>query len=469
MTPNRLSFPAAVLAYLGSVPAVFNSLLRVLVVFITALLPAAAMAQAASPATPAPAAQPAMVVAARVTNTPERARLIIDLSAPTQFAIVSLGSPDRIAVDVKADSLKFATPDPPAGSGLVTSYSVSIAEPGRARTMLTLSGPAQVQQAYVLDAFEDQPARLVVDLVPDTEQAFAKRVATDAAAAGLAAVAAKPMGDNSTPPGSSAPPGQGGGATPVTNWADPAIAVIAKSPLPPAALAKAKPLIVLDPGHGGIDSGARANGVMEKDIVLAFALKLQKLLVATGRFDVALTRTDDTYLTLEQRVQLARENKADLFISLHADIFSQTAVHGTSIYTRDEQATDVLDKVLAQNENKFDIVAGFAVPKTTEKMSDQVVNVLVDLMRRQMRKQSFMAAESMISALQPSVDLRRFPVRQADFFVLQAPDVPSMLIELGFMSNSDDIANLTKPEWQDRVAAALARGIGTYFDEQADP
>ena len=483
MTPNRLSFPAAVLPYVGSPPAVFNSLLRVLILLITVLLPAVALGQdqppaAAPPAISAPKASPvqpappAVVVAARVTNTPERARLIIDLSAPTQFAIVSLGDPDRIAVDVKADSLKFATPDPPAGSGLVASYSVAIAEPGRARTMLTLAGPAQVQQAYVLNAFEDQPARLVVDLVPDTEQAFAKRVATDAAVAGLPAVAAKPMGDNSTLPGGSAGPGQGGGAALATRWADPAIAAIAGTALPPPA-GKAKPLIVLDPGHGGIDSGARANGIMEKDIVLAFALKLQKLLVATGRFDVALTRTDDTYLTLEQRVELARQNKADLFISLHADTFSQPAVHGTSIYTRDEQATDVLDKVLAQNENKFDIVAGFAVPRATDnpgaKLSDQVVNTLLDLMRRQMRKQSFMAAESMVSALQPSVDLRRFPVRQADFFVLQAPDVPSMLIELGFMSNTDDIANLTKPEWQDRVAAALARGIGAYFDEQADP
>ena len=232
-------------------------------------------------------------------------------------------------------------------------------------------------------------------------------------------------------------------------------------------MAKGKPLIVLDPGHGGIDSGARApNGIMEKNIVLAFAMKLQALLIKSGRFDVALTRTDDSYLTLEQRVALARQNKADLFISLHADTFSQPQIRGTSIYTRDEQAaTDVLDKVLAENENKFDIVSGFAVPK----MTPATVDVLVDLMRRQMRKQSFLAASSIIHELQPSIELRRFPVRQADFFVLQAPDVPSMLIELGFMSNNDDIANLVNPQWQDRVADALARGIAAYFDGLAQP
>jgi len=479
MTSNRLSFPAAVLSYLGSAPAVFNSLLRVLVMLITVALPALAGAQSAAPAGAATAASAPIVVAARVTNTPDRARLIIDLSAPTQFAIVSLGGPDRIAVDVRADSLKFDTPTPPAGSGLVTAYDVAITEPGRARATLTLAGPAQVQQAYVLDAFEDQPARLVVDFIPDTAEAFAKRVATDAAAAGPAAspgtASARPMGDNSTPAGGTeigeAPAAGGSTLQPVNRsgaaaghfaWADAAIAAMSGS----ASSMKAKPLIILDPGHGGIDSGARAGNVMEKNIVLAFALKLQKVLVASGRFDVALTRNDDTYLTLEQRVALARQNKANLFIALHADTFSQSDVHGTSIYTRDEQAPmDVLDKVLAEHENRRDIVAGYTGPDA----SDQVVSALVDLMRRQMRRQAYVAAQSIVNALQPSVALRPFPVRQADFFVLQSPDVPSMLIELGFMSNAEDIANLTKPDWQDRVAEAIARGIGAYFDEMADP
>ncbi len=122
----------------------------------------------------------------------------------------------------------------------------------------------------------------------------------------------------------------------------------------------------------------------------------------------------------------------------------------------------MLDKVLADNENRFEIVSGFAVPK----MTPQVVDALVDLMRRQMRKQSYLAGKAIIDALEPSVQLRAFPIRSADFFVLQAPDVPSMLIELGFMSNSDDIRNLTDPAWQDKVAAALARGIADYFAQQ---
>jgi N-acetylmuramoyl-L-alanine amidase len=200
---------------------------------------------------------------------------------------------------------------------------------------------------------------------------------------------------------------------------------------------------------------------MEKDVVLAFAKKLQALLIRTGRFDVALTRTDDTYLTLEQRVALARQNKADLFISIHADSFSEPQVRGTSLYTRDEQATDELDKVLADNENKLELVSSFASPRLTP----QVANALVDLLRRQMRKQSYMAAKAIVAALQPSVEVRPFPIRQADFFVLQAPDVPSMLIELGFMSNNADIANLENVDWRNKVVNAIAVGVESYFKD----
>lgn len=374
------------------------------------------------------------VIDARVTTTDQRARLILDLSGPTEFAIATLDAPNRIAVDVKVEGLRFAVPPDVAGSGVVSAYTIEMAEAGRARTLLTLTQPAQVQQAYVLDAVADQPARLVVDLILDTPEGFAARVAGDLAAA----IANQ-------------------GVAPQTASTDPATHV----PVPAT-----RPLVVIDPGHGGIDNGASApNGVHEKDITLAFALQLQDVLVQSGRFDVALTREDDTFLRLEERVALARENKADIFISLHADTFQQKEIRGASVYTRDENATDVLDKVLAENENKTDIIAGFAVPE----MTPAVVDILVDLMRRQMRRQSYLAAQSIIHQLEPSVTLRRFPVRQADFFVLQAPDVPSILVELGFLSNNNDIANLQKGDWRDRVVDALARGIADYFDGLDEP
>jgi N-acetylmuramoyl-L-alanine amidase len=386
--------------------------------------PVLAQADLAEPALPE-------VIDARVTSTPERARLILDLSAPTEFAIASLAEPNRIAIDVKASGLKFAAPADVAGEGVVSGYSVEMAEGGRARTLLTLGLPAQVQQAYVLEAVADQPARLVVDLILDTPENFAARVATDLAMA--MAKAGEVAAPNS----------------------------IVSEPEPEPEIPGIRPLIVIDPGHGGVDNGATApNGVHEKNIVLAFAVALQRALVETGRFDVALTRADDSFLRLEERVALARQNKADLFISIHADSFQQQEISGASVYTRDERATDVLDKVLADGENEVDVIAGFAVPQ----MQPAVVEILVDLMRRQMRRQSFIAAQSIVRELKPSIALRPFPVRQADFFVLQAPDVPSLLLELGFLSNASDIANLQESGWRDKTIGALARGITAYFD-----
>ncbi len=396
-----------------------------------AVLSAMPQAQDTAPVAPPTAAAPVAlpnVMDVRVSATPERARLVIDLAAKTEFALVSLSEPDRLAIDVRAAT--FSVPEPsgkPAGEGMVAEYLVEQAAPDRVRTTLTLSAPAQVQQAYMLDPFEGQPARLVVDVIPATAEEFAANVAKDLAASGSA-----------TPPPATPTPA-GGSELPIAT----------------------RPLVVIDPGHGGIDSGAEtADGIKEKDIVLAFALRLQELLVASGRFDVALTREDDTFLRLEERVALARTNKADLFISVHADSFQQPEIRGASVYTRDENATDVLDKVLADNENKTDVIAGFAMPQ----MAPEVVDILLDLMRREMRHQSFMAAQAIVHQLQPSVELRRFPVRQADFFVLQAPDVPSVLLELGFLSNAADMANLLQGEWQDRTADALARGVSAYFD-----
>ena len=416
----------------------FKSIRKIVLPIVVAMLAVAAVqpaVQAQNETSPAAAAAALValpnVMDVRVTVTPERARLIIDLAAKTEFALVSLSGPDRLAIDVRAAT--FSVPEPagkPAGEGegVISDYLVERAGPDRVRTTLTLSAPAQVQQAYVLDPFEDQPARLVVDIIPATAEEFAANVAKDLAAS-----------ETATPDVADVPTPAGGSELPIAT----------------------RPLVVIDPGHGGIDSGAEtADGIKEKDIVLAFALRLQELLVASGRFDVALTREDDTFLRLEERVQLARSNKADIFISIHADSFQEPDIRGASVYTRDENATDVLDKVLADNENKTDIIAGFAMPQ----MGPEVVDILLDLMRREMRHQSYSLAQAIVHQLEPSVQLRRFPVRQADFFVLQAPDVPSVLVELGFLSNATDMANLLQGDWQDRTAEALARGISSYFD-----
>ena len=402
------------------------------------------------------------VLAARVSTTPERARVVIDLSGSTEFAIVSLDEPERIAIDVKASGVPTLAPQAVAGSGIVASFTTTMAEEGRARTELTLNQPATVQQAVVLDPVGGQPARLVVDLILTSDLDFKARVAADLASSlrlrlpdGMsgASSAEDPFASTEETPSSEEP-------SVLPKASSSAAAPSAPSTAPVAA--GSRPLVVIDPGHGGIDNGASApSGIHEKDITLAFALQLRDLLVKSGQFDVALTRDDDTYLTLNERVTLARQNRADLFVSLHADTFQAADIRGASIYTRDDQATDILDKVLADGENRADIVAGYVKPDA----KPAVVNILVDLMRRQARQQAFQAATDIVKAMQPSVALRRFPVRQADFFVLQAPDVPSLLIELGFMSNAADIANLEDNSWRDKVVEAISQGVSDYFTQ----
>lgn len=388
--------------------------------------------------TPAPA-EAAQAVAApalldsRVTATQDRARLVLDLTTPTEFAVHTVAEPMSVVVELRAQTGDGEQENQPAGDGLITGYDIVPVGTDRVRVSLALSGPAQVQQSYILEAFADQPARLVIDLVPDTAENFAANVrsAQPETPDVAAPVAETTLDGQQTAPGETA-----------------------------TAPDAVRPLVIIDPGHGGVDGGARAtNGLEEKNIVLAFALKLQSLLVETGRFDVALTRDTDAFLTLSERVALARQNQAELFISLHADSFDQPDVRGASIYTRGELATSDLDRVLAENENRTDLIAGFSPPE-----DEGAVEVLVDFLSRETRRQSYLAGQALIEQLEPSVQLRRFPLRQADFFVLNSPDIPSVLIELGFLSNSDDTENLTTDAWLDRVAAALARGVAVYFD-----
>ncbi len=375
------------------------------------------------------------VLAVRVSNGQGRARLIIDMEKVTPFSFVSLSDPLRIAVDVRSNGFPADLTGKPAGEGFVAKFALTSITADRVRTVLSLNVPAQVQQAYWLEAIDNQPARLVVDLIGDSAQNFTNRAELDLSASEQSQKAGGVLENKPNAPGTS------------------------------QLVTQSRPLILIDPGHGGIDGGAKTpDGIEEKTLTLAFAKQLQKVLIASGRFDVALSRDDDRFMQLSERVQLARANNADLFISIHADTFADPAIRGASIYTRDEQATDVLDKVLADQENKADLLAGFVKPDT----SDAVVGLLVDLMRREMRRQSYLAANSILEQLRPTIRVRRFPLRRAGFFVLQSPDVPSILLELGFLSNRADENNLISPSWRLAMSEAVARGIVAYFDRAGE-
>ena len=380
----------------------------------------------------------AKILDARIASAPERSRIVFDLSAEVGYSTFPIDQPDRLVVEFSVSDVVDAAPTNIEGSGLLSKMSLGMIDDGLARAVIFLNEPVQVADIQIVAAEGEQPARLVIELAPGTRDVF--DAAVEAIKAQNQQAAVQPEAEPATP--------------------DPTVSQ------EPQVVGEVRPLILIDPGHGGIDMGAKGvTGEYEKDIVLQVAKRLQAELVALDRFDVALTRDGDSFLTLNERVQLARDNQANLFISLHADSFDQPLVRGGSVYTRDEKATDVLDKVLAENENQSDLVAGFSPPK----VDNGVVDILVDLMRRETRRQSYVAAQQIVRQMSGRVTMRPHPLRQADFFVLQAPEVPSVLIELGFLSNEDDLRNLSQAEWQQKAALTLARGIAKYFDVSVQP
>jgi N-acetylmuramoyl-L-alanine amidase len=228
-----------------------------------------------------------------------------------------------------------------------------------------------------------------------------------------------------------------------------------RKPYPP----RPNPVLVIDPGHGGIDPGAIGpGGIYEKNITLATALDLARLLAATGRFCVHLTRRRDEFVPLEQRVARARAWHADLFLAIHADALRNTGLRGLSVFTLSAQASDQDAAALAASENR-EVVDGVNL----RHQSRDVGNILFDLARRQTDNLSLAFARDVVAALGRSVPLLENPLRSADFVVLTAPDIPSVLVELGCLSNPDEERLLQQPAYQERLAHGLAQAIETYF------
>ena len=220
-----------------------------------------------------------------------------------------------------------------------------------------------------------------------------------------------------------------------------------------------KNIIVIDAGHGGPDPGAVRNNIKEKDLTLAAAKFLEKELLKKN-FKVYLTRNSDRYIKLRNRVKYARNKSADLFISIHADSTLNKNTNGTSIYSLSEKASDKLSQALADRDNKSDLIAGLDLDDLDKDVSD----ILIDLSRRETKNSSINFAELFISYLEKQkFNLLRRPHRQAGFAVLKAPDVPSVLIEMGFISNNSDLKKLTNPKFQKQLMKNVADIIEKYF------
>ena len=239
--------------------------------------------------------------------------------------------------------------------------------------------------------------------------------------------------------------------------------VRAGRPLPPPAAPSPKappPLVMLDPGHGGKDPGAiGVSGTYEKHVALSAAFELKRQLEAGGRYRVALTRGRDVFVPLDDRVAKAQAHGAALFVSMHADALSDHSVRGASVYTLANTASDAQTAALAQRENSADRFAGGAWHGT----SPEVSRILASLVRQETRVGSVRLSRSLVGSLDVDLPMLPNPERHAGFVVLKAADIPSVLVEMGFMSNRSDEAELRRPEHRVRIAAAMKRAVDGYF------
>lgn len=369
---------------------------------------------------------PAVAKDARVAGDRERTRFIADLSKKVDVNVFALGNPYRVIVD--APDVNFQMPDGVGKEkrGLITAYRYGLFAPGKARIVLDVSGPFLIDKAFVLEARDDQPARLVIDLVPTDEKTFLAKLKES-----------RPQQAASDAP-----------------------SALAQAPSRPA---DSKPVVVLDPGHGGVDPGtSSATGITEKEVVLTFARALKAKLEATGRYEVFLTRDDDTFLPLRGRVEFAQKKGAGLFLSIHADYFPKQTdkATGATVYTLSEEASDEEAKALAAKENFSDALAGVELPSDSDEV---LANILIDLAQRETQNRSVIFARSIVGELAGKGSLHTRKLRSAGFRVLKAPDIPSVLLELGFLSNPDDEKRLTSDAWRDNTAAAVAESIDVYF------
>ena len=229
---------------------------------------------------------------------------------------------------------------------------------------------------------------------------------------------------------------------------------------PPAKPENARRVIVIDPGHGGIDPGAVGlSKTKEKDVVLAFALVLRDRLLATGRYDVVMTRDDDRFVTLKERVRIARRAQADLFMAIHADKVRGPTARGATVYTLSEKASDAEAEALARKENLADVIGGVDLGGGSEEVND----ILIDLTQRETNNHSMFFAKKAVRDFKPVTLMTGRPLRSAGFVVLKAPDIPSVLLELGYLSSDADEELLKSDAWRKEVGAALVTAIDGYM------
>ncbi len=350
--------------------------------------------------------------------------LTLELSQGVPWRVFTLDAPRRVVLDFREVDWQGADPAAIDRSDAVTALRMGAFRPGWSRMVLALAEPMRIESAGLAGNTETGAATLTLQLQDSDAARFA-------ASAG-------------------APPGAGWHATDGAT----------QTYVPP--VEDGMLLVMLDPGHGGIDPGAERGGINEADLMLQFARELRDVLRRTGQIEVAMTRDSDHFVSLEARVAAAHDAGADIFLSLHADAIEQGTAHGASVYTLAEEASDAASAALAERHNRDDLLSGVDLSGA----DDRVAQVLMDLARLDNTPRSVALAEHVIGGIRNALGhVHKRPIRQASFSVLKAADIPSVLVELGFLSTETDLRNLQDPAWRAGMAAGIRDGLLSWSIE----
>jgi N-acetylmuramoyl-L-alanine amidase len=404
------------------------------------------------------AAELPTVTGARVVGDGQRSRFVADMTRAVSYSIYVLPNPYRVIIDMPGVAFQLPESAGSESRGLIKTYRFGPMGADRSRVVIETDGPVLIAKSYIVKPQGGQPARIVADLVATNEAAFLSAFRGETRLADNVEPASPAADDGDVAeiaPNSGAPPPDGAALAEGETQEKPPHTI---PPKPPG-----RHVIVIDPGHGGIDPGAIGHTqTKEKDVVLAFGAALRDKLKASAKYDVVMTRADDRFLSLKQRVDIARKSGADLFIAIHADTVRSSRVRGATVYTVSDKATDAEAEELARKENRADIIAG--IDLATE--SPDITDILIDLTQRETKNHATFFARKAVKELRPVTSMTGQPMRSAGFFVLKAPDVPSILLELGYLSNKTDEAMIGSDAWQTKTAAALAKAIDAYFSTE---